>query len=129
MTSQTQAILTTILIKAPSDIFIRYDINNNWIQGIREYLLSVPITCFLTNYDLVIEKTLKKLDDNESIFEVGLNDYDIIEIKPCLYNKNKLLSHIKRLQYLLNDNCPCFNKNGPITPNIVSKNKEYLTEA
>ena len=126
MTSQTQAILTTILIKAPSDIFIRYDINNNWIQGIREYLLSVPITCFLTNYDLVIEKTLKKLDDNESIFEVGLNDYDIIEIKPCLYNKNKLLSHIKRLQYLLNDNCPCFYKNGPITPNIVSKNKEEI---
>lgn len=126
MTSQTQPILTTILIKAPSDIFIRYDINNNWIQGIREYLLSVPITCFLTNYDLVLEKTNKKLDDNESIFEVGLNDYDIIEIKPCLYNKNKLLTHIKRLQYLLNENCPCFNKNGPITPNVASKNKEEV---
>lgn len=126
MTSQTQSIITTVLIKAPSDIYIRYDINNNWVKGIREFLLNVPITCFLTNYELIVEKTNRRLEDNISIFDIGLADFDIISIQPCLYTKNQLIAHIERLKYILNENFPCFNKNGPISPNLISKDKNDL---
>ena len=118
MTSQTQSIITTVLIKAPSDIYIRYDINNNWVKGIREFLLNVPITCFLTNYELIVEKTNRRLEDNISIFDIGLADFDVISIQPCLYTKNQLIAHIERLKYILNENFPCFNKNGPISPTL-----------
>ena len=119
-------VIVCVIIKVHNDVYIRYDISNNWVRGIREFLMDVPLTAYLTNYSLVLEKNGKILEDNESLFDIGINDYDVIMIKPCLYTKTKTEFHIARLKYLLNEYYPCFNVNGYINPKIIMKDKEKL---
>lgn len=84
--------------------------NSNLVLGIRKFLLDIPNECFITNFDLVIEKSDRKLEDYETLFEVGLADYDVIKMVPCNYNKTTSDFHLNRLNYVLNDCPPVYNK-------------------
>ncbi len=85
-------------------------VSSNLVYGIRKFLINIPTVCFITNYDLVVEKNKRKLEDYESIFEVGLEDYDVIVMTPCLYTSNSSEFHLKRLDYILYDYPPFINK-------------------
>ena len=75
--------------------------NSNLVLGIRKFLLDIPSESFITNFDLVIEKTNRKLEDYETLFEVDLVDYDVIKMVPCNYNKTSSDFHLNRLKYIL----------------------------
>jgi hypothetical protein len=85
--------------------------NSNLVHGIRTFLLDIPTMSYITNYDLVVEKTGKKLEDYESIYEVGLSEYDVIKIIPSLYNMPSVDHHLNRLEYILHQNAPFIVKN------------------
>ena len=84
--------------------------NSNLVLGIRKFLLDIPNESFFTNFDLVIEKTDVKLEDYETLFEIGLEDYDVIKMVPCNYNKTSSDFHLNRLKYILQDCPPVYNK-------------------
>lgn len=84
--------------------------NSNLVLGIRKFLLELPSESFITNYDLVIEKANRKLEDYETLFEVGLTDYDVIKMVPCNYTKTSSDFHLNRLTYILQDSPPFHNK-------------------
>lgn len=87
---------------------------SNLVFGIRKFLLEIPTVCFITNYDLVIEKSAKKLEDFESIFEVGLEEYDVIKMVPTLYTVTSAEFHLKRLDFILYQYPPFLNKSAGI---------------
>ena len=72
------------------------------------YLL--PNESFITNFDLVIESSNRKLEDYETLFEVDLADYDVIKMVPCNYNKTDSDFHLNRLKYILHECPPAYNK-------------------
>lgn len=84
--------------------------NSNLVLGIRKFLLDIPSESFITNFDLVIEKTNRKLEDYETLFEVDLADYDVIKMVPCNYNKTSSDFHLNRLKYILQECPPVYNK-------------------
>jgi hypothetical protein len=84
--------------------------NSNLVLGIRKFLLDIPSESFITNFDLVIEKTNRKLEDYETLFEVDLADYDVIKMVPCNYNKTSSDFHLNRLKYILQECPPIYNK-------------------
>ena len=84
--------------------------NSNLVLGIRKFLLDIPNESFITNFDIVIEKTNRKLEDYETLFEVGLADYDVVKMVPCNYNKTSSDFHLNRLKYILHDCPPVYNK-------------------
>jgi hypothetical protein len=87
--------------------------------------LDIPTVCYLTNYDLVVEKTGKKLEDYESVYEVGLNEYDVIKIVPTLYTLTSVEYHLRRLNYILYEHPPFLNK-GSSNYELISRDLEKL---
>ncbi len=84
--------------------------NSNLVLGIRKFLLDLPSESFISNYDLVIEKNSRKLEDYETLFEVGLEEYDVIKMVPCNYTKTSSDFHLNRLTYILQECPPFLNK-------------------
>jgi hypothetical protein len=84
--------------------------NSNLVLGIRKFLLDLPSECFISNYDLVIEKNNRKLEDYETLFEVELEEYDVIKMVPCNYSKTSSDFHLNRLTYILQECPPFLNK-------------------
>lgn len=87
--------------------------------------MDIPTVCYLTNYELVVEKTGKKLEDYESVYEVGLNEYDVIKIVPTLYNMTSVEYHLRRLNYILYEHPPFLNKNST-NYEIISRDLDKL---
>lgn len=91
--------------------------------------------CFVTNYDLVIEKNGRKLEDYESIYEIGLEEYDVIQMSPTLYTDTSTDFHLQRLNYILYEHPAFLNKaagkhiynKGEDT--IISKDLEKLRDS
>jgi len=73
----------------------------------------------------VVEKTGKKLEDYESVYEVGLNEYDVIKIVPTLYNMTSVEYHLRRLNYILYEHPPFLNKNST-NYEIISRDLDKL---
>lgn len=82
--------------------------NSNLVYGIRKFLLDIPSESFITNYDLVVEKNNRILEDYETLFEVGLSEYDVVKMVPCTYTKTASDFHMNRLNYILQE-CPPFH--------------------
>lgn len=87
-------------------------------------MLEIPTVCYVTNYDLVVEKTGKKLEDFESVYESGLSEYDVIKMVPTLYTSISAEFHLSRINYILNEHPPFYNKN--TTGEIISRDLEKL---
>jgi len=72
--------------------------------------LSIPSLCFITNYNLVIDKTNIVCEDNDIISNHQLDDFDIINMVPSLYTKASVKFHVETLRYVLVENPPFINK-------------------
>jgi hypothetical protein len=58
----------------------------------------------------VIEKTGRKIEDFESIYELGIEEYDIVKMVPTLYNETSIDFHVQKLNYILTEKAPFLNK-------------------
>jgi hypothetical protein len=72
--------------------------------------LTIPSLSYITNYDLVIEKTGTVCDDSDPIANHQLADFDIIKMVPTMYSKSSAKNHVEILKYIMNDNPPFINK-------------------
>lgn len=88
-------------------------------------MLDIPTVCYFTNYDLVVEKSGKKLEDYESIYEAGLGEYDVIKIVPTLYTSTSVDFHLRRVNFILYDHPPFLNKSSP-NYELISRNLDKL---
>ena len=98
------------------------------VYGIRTFLLDIPTVCYVTNYDLVVESSGRKLEDFESVYEVGLNEYEVIKMVPSLYSSTSADFHLSRLNYILYDHPPFLNKSTNQSE-LVSKDLTKLIES
>jgi hypothetical protein len=72
--------------------------------------LTIPSLSYITNYDLVIEKTNTVCDDSDPIANHQLADFDIIKMVPTMYSKSSAKNHVEILKYIMYDNPPFINK-------------------
>ncbi len=82
----------------------------NTFGDIRKFCLSIPSLSYITNYDLILEKTNAVCDDSDPIANYQLNDFDIIKMVPCLYTKSSLKKHVEVMKYIMYENPPFINK-------------------
>ena len=73
--------------------------NSNLVLGSWRFLLDLPSE--RTNYDLVIKKNDRKLENYETLFEVELEEYNVIKMVPFNYTKTSSDFYLNRLTYIL----------------------------
>ncbi len=91
-------------------------------------MLDIPTVCYITNYDLVVESSGRKLEDFESVYEVGINEYEVIKMVPTLYTTTSADFHLSRLNYILNEHLPFMNKSTNQV-DLISKDLNKLIES
>ena len=115
-----------IVIKDFSSNYIRYDvISSSLVVELRSFLENVPLTCFFLNYDLIVEKTGKKLNDEDNLFALDLEEFDIINMLPCLFNKRTVKEHFTKIKYILSEQAVCYRQN---TPNSITSGQNYISK-
>ena len=93
-----------VVVKDFSDNLIRYDlVHSCMVIDLVHFLSKIPIECFFQNFKLEIEKNGKRIYNEDNLFNLDLQDYDIIRMVPCLYDFNSAKDHFDIIKYVLNE--------------------------
>lgn len=96
--------LKCLVIRDFSDNLIRYDIvHSSMVQELINFINRLPIECFFQNFKLEIEKTGKRIYNEENLFTLDLKDFDIIRMVPTLYDPTSSKEHFETIKYILNE--------------------------
>ena len=119
-----------IIVRDFSDNFIRYDlVHSSMVQDLVNFINKLPMECFFQNYKLEIEKTGKRIYNEDNLFTLELQDYDIIKMIPNLYDPSSANQHFEMFKYILNE-YPLFSASEvDYHQNIISRDYDKLVES
>lgn len=93
-----------LVIKDFSNNYIRYDLVHSSIaQELLNFINKLPMESFFQNFKLVIEKTGKRIYNDDNLYLLDLQDYDIIKMIPNLYDPISAKEHYEKVNYMLNE--------------------------
>lgn len=119
-----------VIIKDFSENYIRYDlIHSSLVQDLVNFINKLPIECIFQNYKLEIEKTGKRIYNEDNLFLLQLQDFDIIKMVPNLYDPSTAKQHFEIIKYILTE-YPLFSPSeaADYLQNVISKDYNKLVE-